>query len=76
VPVRRRLHKLKLGPEFLSAFTVGDQLLWGTAEPLRRMLGINFPRNSFGAGLLAVLKRCLQETPLNAIRPVGTPDGW
>jgi len=35
-----RLHKLKLGPEFLGAFTVGDQLLWGAAEPLRRMLGI------------------------------------
>jgi aspartate-semialdehyde dehydrogenase len=35
-----RLHKLKFGPEFLGAFTVGDQLLWGAAEPLRRMLGI------------------------------------
>ena len=39
VPVGR-LHKLKLGPEYLGAFTVGDQLLWGAAEPLRRMLGI------------------------------------
>jgi len=35
-----RLHKLKLGQEYLGAFTVGDQLLWGAAEPLRRMLGI------------------------------------
>jgi len=35
-----RLHKLKLGPRFLGGFTVGDQLLWGAAEPLRRMLGI------------------------------------
>jgi aspartate-semialdehyde dehydrogenase len=35
-----RLHKLALGPEFLGAFTVGDQLLWGAAEPLRRMLRI------------------------------------
>ena len=35
-----RLHKLKLGSEFLGAFTVGDQLLWGAAEPLRRMLNI------------------------------------
>jgi len=35
-----RLHKLKLGPEYLGAFTVGDQLLWGAAEPLRRMLKI------------------------------------
>jgi aspartate-semialdehyde dehydrogenase len=39
VPIGR-LHKLKLGPEFLGAFTVGDQLLWGAAEPLRRMLKI------------------------------------
>jgi aspartate-semialdehyde dehydrogenase len=35
-----RIHKLKLGPEFVGAFTVGDQLLWGAAEPLRRMLNI------------------------------------
>ena len=35
-----RLHKLNMGPEFLGAFTVGDQLLWGAAEPLRRMLGL------------------------------------
>jgi len=35
-----RLHKMKMGPEYLSAFTVGDQLLWGAAEPLRRMLRI------------------------------------
>jgi len=39
VPIGR-LHKLRLGPEFLGAFTVGDQLLWGAAEPLRRMLKI------------------------------------
>ncbi|MBP7525788.1 MAG: aspartate-semialdehyde dehydrogenase [Propionivibrio sp.] len=37
VPVGR-LHKLAMGPDFLGAFTVGDQLLWGAAEPLRRML--------------------------------------
>jgi aspartate-semialdehyde dehydrogenase len=35
-----RLRKLKMGPEYLSVFTVGDQLLWGAAEPLRRMLAI------------------------------------
>jgi len=35
-----RIRKLKMGPEYISAFTVGDQLLWGAAEPLRRMLGI------------------------------------
>jgi aspartate-semialdehyde dehydrogenase len=37
VPVGR-LRKLSMGPQYLSAFTVGDQLLWGAAEPLRRML--------------------------------------
>ena len=39
VPVGR-VRKLRMGGEYLSAFTVGDQLLWGAAEPLRRMLGI------------------------------------
>jgi aspartate-semialdehyde dehydrogenase len=39
VPVGR-LRKMSMGPEYLSAFTVGDQLLWGAAEPLRRMLRI------------------------------------
>ena len=35
-----RLRKMNLGEEYLSAFTVGDQLLWGAAEPLRRTLAI------------------------------------
>lgn len=39
VPVGR-LHKLAMGPQYLAAFTVGDQLLWGAAEPLRRILRI------------------------------------
>jgi len=39
VPVGR-LRKMHMGGEYLSAFTVGDQLLWGAAEPLRRMLNI------------------------------------
>jgi aspartate-semialdehyde dehydrogenase len=39
VPVGR-MRKLNMGPEYLSAFTVGDQLLWGAAEPLRRMVRI------------------------------------
>ncbi|MGB2253832.1 MAG: aspartate-semialdehyde dehydrogenase [Spongiibacter marinus] len=39
VPVGR-LRKLNMGEQYLSAFTVGDQLLWGAAEPLRRMLRI------------------------------------
>ncbi len=39
VPVGR-LRKLNMGAQYLSAFTVGDQLLWGAAEPLRRMLRI------------------------------------
>jgi aspartate-semialdehyde dehydrogenase len=39
VPIGR-LRKMRLGPEYVSAFSVGDQLLWGAAEPLRRMLRI------------------------------------
>lgn len=39
IPVGR-LRKMNLGPEYITAFTVGDQLLWGAAEPLRRMLNI------------------------------------
>ena len=39
VPVGR-LRKMAMGGEYLSAFTVGDQLLWGAAEPLRRVLRI------------------------------------
>ncbi len=39
VPIGR-IHKLNIGPEYVTAFTVGDQLLWGAAEPLRRMLRI------------------------------------
>lgn len=39
IPVGR-LHKMAMGPEYLAAFTCGDQLLWGAAEPLRRMLRI------------------------------------
>jgi aspartate-semialdehyde dehydrogenase len=43
IPVGR-LRKLAMGPQFLGAFTVGDQLLWGAAEPLRRMLRILLER--------------------------------
>ena len=39
VPVGR-VRKMKMGPQYISAFTCGDQLLWGAAEPLRRMLRI------------------------------------
>ena len=39
IPVGR-IRKLAMGPEYVSAFTIGDQLLWGAAEPLRRMLRI------------------------------------
>ena len=39
IPVGR-IRKLTMGPKYISAFTVGDQLLWGAAEPLRRMLRI------------------------------------
>jgi len=44
IPVGR-LHKLRMGPDYLGAFTVGDQLLWGAAEPVRRMLGILVERD-------------------------------
>ncbi len=43
VPVGR-LRKMNLGPDYLTAFTVGDQLLWGAAEPIRRMLRIALRR--------------------------------
>jgi aspartate-semialdehyde dehydrogenase len=39
IPVGR-LRKMEMGNHYLSAFTVGDQLLWGAAEPLRRVLRI------------------------------------
>ena len=41
-----RLRKMNLGDNYLAAFTVGDQLLWGAAEPLRRMLNIIREQNS------------------------------
>jgi aspartate-semialdehyde dehydrogenase len=47
VPVGR-LRKLSMGPQYLAAFTVGDQLLWGAAEPLRRMLRILLERREPG----------------------------
>ena len=47
VPIGR-LRKLAMGGEYLTAFTVGDQLLWGAAEPLRRMLRILRARTSEG----------------------------
>jgi len=43
IPVGR-LRKMNMGSEYLAAFTVGDQLLWGAAEPLRRMLNILLER--------------------------------
>jgi aspartate-semialdehyde dehydrogenase len=43
VPVGR-LRKLAMGGQYLGAFTVGDQLLWGAAEPLRRMVRILLER--------------------------------
>jgi aspartate-semialdehyde dehydrogenase len=43
VPIGR-VRKMKMGPQYLSAFTCGDQLLWGAAEPLRRMLRILLER--------------------------------
>ena len=43
IPVGR-VRKLAMGPQYLGAFTIGDQLLWGAAEPLRRMLRILIER--------------------------------
>jgi aspartate-semialdehyde dehydrogenase len=43
VPIGR-VRKMKMGPQYLAAFTCGDQLLWGAAEPLRRMLRILLER--------------------------------
>ncbi len=43
VPVGR-VRKMKMGPQYLSAFTCGDQLLWGAAEPLRRMVRLLMER--------------------------------
>jgi len=40
IPVGR-IRKMHMGSEYITLFTVGDQLLWGAAEPLRRMLNIN-----------------------------------
>ena len=51
-----RLRKLNMGPQYLAAFTVGDQLLWGAAEPLRRMLRILLER------LVAVRERTMQHS--------------
>jgi aspartate-semialdehyde dehydrogenase len=39
VPIGR-IHKLNIGPDYMTAYTVGDQLLWGAAEPIRRILRI------------------------------------
>lgn len=44
IPVGR-IRKMKMGPKYLTAFSVGDQLLWGAAEPLRRMFRILAERN-------------------------------
>ncbi len=53
VPVGR-LRKLALGPQYLAAFTVGDQLLWGAAEPLRRMLRIVLEQGAARGGRASV----------------------
>lgn len=55
VPVGR-LRKLSMGPDYLSAFTVGDQLLWGAAEPLRRMLRL-LVGNEGGSAVVGDVRR-------------------
>jgi aspartate-semialdehyde dehydrogenase len=61
VPVGR-LRKLAMGPEYLGAFTVGDQLLWGAAEPLRRTLRIVLEHQE------AALPTAAVSTPAQAVR--------
>jgi aspartate-semialdehyde dehydrogenase len=56
VPVGR-LRKLNMGGQYLSAFTVGDQLLWGAAEPLRRMLRILLAEQAIAAAPKAAMAR-------------------
>jgi len=56
VPVGR-LRKLNMGGQYLSAFTVGDQLLWGAAEPLRRMLRILLAEESIAAAPQTAMAR-------------------
>ena len=41
-----RMRKMEMGGDYLNVFTVGDQLLWGAAEPLRRMLHIILENNT------------------------------
>jgi len=53
VPVGR-LRKLAMGAQYLGAFTCGDQLLWGAAEPLRRMLRILQEQRRSGAEIPSV----------------------
>jgi aspartate-semialdehyde dehydrogenase len=60
VPVGR-LRKLPMGGEYLAAFTVGDQLLWGAAEPLRRMLRIVLE-----AGVVAPRAQAARQSPVSA----------
>jgi aspartate-semialdehyde dehydrogenase len=48
IPVGR-IRKMNMGPRYLTVFTVGDQLLWGAAEPLRRVLNIILARMDGGA---------------------------
>jgi aspartate-semialdehyde dehydrogenase len=56
VPVGR-LRKLNMGGQYLSAFTVGDQLLWGAAEPLRRMLRILLAEQAIAAAPKTAMAR-------------------
>ena len=58
VPVGR-LRKLNMGGQYLSAFTVGDQLLWGAAEPLRRMLRVLLAGETTAAAPKASIARTM-----------------
>ncbi len=58
-----RLRKLPMGGQYLSAFTVGDQLLWGAAEPLRRMLRILLGAE---AGIVSQTDQAQKSAPVRA----------
>jgi aspartate-semialdehyde dehydrogenase len=68
VPVGR-IRKLGMGGEYVGAFTVGDQLLWGAAEPLRRMLRIRCSPHWVNHCVLKSICRALRQQRPNRSRP-------
>ena len=74
IPVGR-MRKLAMGPEYVGAFTIGDQLLWGAAEPLRRMLRILLDALSCGSDALeqsALVARPQRQHALRTLARTGS----